>query len=253
MLEWLESVVKFLVLPPASLLLLYAVGLAAGLWRPRLGAWLRHSAFGLAFFLCTGVGSWLLVHPLESLEQPLTRVPDDAQAIVVLSAGRIKHNPEYANLAMPDFIALERMVYAASLARNTHLPILVTGGRLSTSADDEALALGMRRVFAASFGLPVRWVEAASRTTAENASLSAPLLQRDGVSRIVLVTDAMHMRRARRQFERAGLKVIPAPTFFNESGRLGWSDLLPTMENFRRSYYAIYEWLGLLRDLMVAL
>ena len=249
MLQMLETAAKIMVLPPACLLLLYLAGLLAGRRRPRLGAWLRHGAVALFLLLSTGVGSWLLVHPLEALESPLASLPADAGAIVVLTAGRIKHNPEYANRAVPDFIALERMSYAASLARSSGLPLLVTGGRLSRALDDEPLALSMRRVFADSFGLPVRWTEAAARTTAENASLSAPLLQRDGVRHIVLVTDAMHMRRARRRFEQAGLTVTPAPTFFNESGGLGWSDLLPTAENFRRSYYAIYEWLALGRDL----
>lgn len=247
-----ESLLKFLLLPPASLLLLYALGLVVGRNRPRPGAWLRHGAVALLFFLSSGVGSWALVHPLESLEAPLAKAPASEQAIVVLSAGRIKHNAEYANRSMPDFIALERMTYAAALARISGLPVLVTGGRISSARDDEPLAVGMRRVFIDSFGMPVRWVEMASRTTAENASLSAPMLRRDGVSRILLITDAMHMHRARRRFEQAGLIVTPAPTFFNESAGVGWSDLLPTVENFRRSYYAIYEWLALARDLVVA-
>ena len=250
----LERTMKFMVLPPASLLLLYLAGVLVGRYggRRRLGAWLRHGAVALLYVLSTGSGAWLLARPLEALEVPMAVVPATAQAIVVLSAGRIKRNPEYGNRPMPDFVALERMTYAALLARQNRLPVLVTGGRLSRAADDEALAFGMQRVFATSFGVPVRWVEAASRTTAENASLSAPILKRDGVQHIILVTDAMHMHRARLQFERAGLTVTAAPTFFMASGSFSMLNLLPSAEGLRRSYYAVYEWLGLLRDRLTA-
>lgn len=246
----IEAILKVLVLPPASLLLLYGAGLLAGRRWQRAGAWLRHGAVAVLFILSTGAGAWLLARPLEALEAPMARVPPGAQAIVVLTAGRIKHNPEYGSAAMPDFVALGRMTYAARLAHASGLPLLVTGGTLSKAPDDEPLAFGMRRVFLESFALPVRWTEAVSRTTAENASLSAPILQRDGVRHIVLVTDAMHMRRARRQFEQAGLQVTCAPTLFTASGDITMSDLIPTAEHLRRSYYAVYEWLALGRDLV---
>jgi hypothetical protein len=59
------------------------------------------------------------------------------------------------------------------------------------------------------------------------------------------VTDAMHMPRSRAAFERAGLDVVSAPTMFfgNQARSLGaW---VPSAEGMRRSWYAIYELLGL--------
>ncbi len=245
----LEAGVKFILLPPACLLLAYACGVLLAPYRPRLGRIARHGAVLLLYVLSTGVGSWLLARPLEALEPALGTGPvPHAQAIVVLSAGRIKHSPEYGGRAAPDFIALERMTYAAYLARRTGLPLLVTGGLLSDAADDEALALGMQRVFADSFGLPVRWLETASHTTVENARFSAPILKREGAAHIILVTDALHMRRARRAFEREGITVTAGPTFFAAAGKFSLTQLAPTMENLRRSHYAIYEWLGLARS-----
>lgn len=245
----LAALVKVALLPPAGLLLLYAAGAWLARRRPRPGWRICHGAVALLYVLSTGAGSWLLVLPLESIEPVLdARAAPQAQAIVVLSAGRIKHSPEYGGSAVPDFVALERMSYAAHLARKTGLPLLVTGGLLSDQPDDEALATGMKRVFESSFGLQVRWSESASVNTAENASLSAPMLKRDGVTRILLVTDAMHMHRARALFEREGLVVTPAPTFFVSAPPFDLSDLVPTPEHMRRSRYALYEWLGLLRD-----
>lgn len=244
----LETVLKIILLPPACLLLLYALGVMLGRRRPRLGKLARHGSVALLYFLSTGAGSWLLAHRLESLEPALHAGPvPQAQAIVVLSAGRIKHSPEYGGRAMPDFIALERMTYGAHLARATGLPLLVSGGLLSDAPDDEALAIGMQRVFETDFQIPVRWLEPASRNTAENARFSAPILKQAGVGHVILVTDALHMRRARRAFEREGIAVTPGPTFYSEPARFDLARLLPSAENLRRSHYALYEWLGLAR------
>ena len=243
----LGTVLKALVLPPACLLALYGAGWLLRRRHPRLASACRHGAVLLLYVLSTGVGAWLLAHPLEMLEPVLanhsgTRAPP--QAIVVLTAGRIRHSPEYGGRAMPDYIALERITYGAHVARATGLPLLVTGGLLADD-DSEALALGMKRVFEDEFRLPVRWSEAAARNTAQNATLSAAMLGHDGVTRVILVTDAMHMRRARLAFERAGLTVTPAPTFYVESSPFDPSRLMPTVENLRRSHYALYEWFGL--------
>ena len=240
-----ETVLKALVLPPACLLALYGAGWLLRRRRPRLAATCRHGAVLLLYLLSTGIGAWLLVHPLESLEPVLASRPAaSAQAIVVLTAGRIRHSPEYGGRAMPDFVALERITYAAHVARATGLPLLVSGGLLADD-DSETLALGMKRVLEDEFHVPVRWAETVSRNTAQNATLSARVLGQDGVSRIILVTDAMHMRRARLAFERAGLAVTPAPTFYVESGPFDPRRLMPTVENLRRSHYALYEWFGL--------
>jgi uncharacterized SAM-binding protein YcdF (DUF218 family) len=67
------------------------------------------------------------------------------------------------------------------------------------------------RVAKQDYGITLRWSESQSRDTAGNARLLAPLLQRDGVQRIALVTDAWHMPRAAAAFEKAGLIVTPAP------------------------------------------
>lgn len=245
----LSALCKGLLLPPGSLLLLFAGGVLAGRRRPRLGKWLCGSAMALLYVLSTGVGSWLLARPLEALEPVLEAggARARAQAIVVLSAGRIKHSPEYGGRNVPDFVALERMTYGAYVARISGLPLLVTGGTISHDDDDEPLALGMARLFDSAFGVPVRWTESRSINTAQNASMSAAILKRDGITRVVLVTNAMHMRRARIVFERAGLTVVPGPTFYVTARHFDPTELMPSVEHLRRSYYAIYEWLGLVR------
>ncbi|MEA3643447.1 MAG: YdcF family protein [Lamprobacter sp.] len=72
------------------------------------------------------------------------------------------------------------------------------------------------RGFLLDLGVPDRAIrlEGLSTKTVSNASATAALLQADGIEACMLVTSALHMSRARARFERAGLRVVPAPTDF---------------------------------------
>lgn len=73
-------------------------------------------------------------------------------------------------------------------------------------------------------GVTARWLETASRTTAENASLSASILHPLGKRRIALVTNAWHMQRAEAVFAHTGFVVTPAPMgyFSAKEGLIAW-------------------------------
>ncbi len=240
------AIVRTLILPPVSLLLLFAIGRLIKFWYPRTGKIIGNSSLILLLMLSTCAGAWLLVAPLENLEKPLIATTQtEAQAIVVLSAGSLASNPEYDNKAIPDYIALGRIRYAAKLYRDTGLPILVTGGSGSKRIEDDSFSQGMARAFEYEFAIPVKWHEELSTNTRENADYSAQILKKDGVTHILLVTDAMHMRRAKLVFEQAGLRVTSAPTLFFSRDEIGIFSYLPSAEGLRRSHYAMYEWLGL--------
>jgi uncharacterized SAM-binding protein YcdF (DUF218 family) len=140
---------------------------------------------------------------------------------------------------------LIRTRYGATLAKRYELPLLVTGGKLPNTEHSEAEI--MADILLNEFGVEARWQEAASMDTAGNAALSAPILKAAGIRRIILVTHAFHMPRARLLFERAGLEVIPAPTAFfsHQDGDWQLGDILPQAQTLRISYYALHEWLGM--------
>ena len=238
------AVVQMLVLPPLSLFLLYGAGWGLRFWWPRIGRVVSGGAIALLFVLCTNAGAWLLLRPLESLEPPL-RSANGAEAIVVLTAGRLENSPEYGGKDIPNYVALARLRYAAKLQRETGLPLLVSGGYGKTDDRDESLATSAALVLQEDFATPVTWTEDRSTNTAQNAAFSAAILKKAGVRRILLVTDAMHMRRSRMAFSHEGLEVIGAPTMFFSRNRLRWLDFLPGAEGLRRSRYALYEWLGM--------
>lgn len=244
MTELLNAIPRNLILPPASLLLLTALGLLLRLrWR-RAGSIVAGASLVLLAFLSSNAGARFLVAPLDAMTTPL-RSPESAgaQAIVVLAAGRLEAAPEYGHRDIPDYIALGRLRYAAHLHRRTGLPILVSGG--APRAGALTLADAMASALREDFGVPVRWVEGRSRNTAENAAFSAALLRSEKVERVLLVTDAMHMERARTVFRGSGLQVTDAPTmFFGEQAR-GLGAWVPSAEGMRRSWYASYELMGI--------
>ena len=82
------------------------------------------------------------------------------------------------------------------------LPILVSGGSPNRG---KAEAEVMRDVLEQEFHVPVQWLETSSRVTGENAALSMAMLAKSGITSVALVTDAVHMPRAKLEFERVGL------------------------------------------------
>lgn len=103
----------------------------------------------------------------------------------------------------------------------------------------------MAQVLAEDFSVATRWQESQSRTTWENAQFSRELLKPEQINRVVLVTQAFHMARARWSFEQLGFEVIPAPV--GSLARLdarpdaGW---LPDGKAFMQSTWLINEAIG---------
>lgn len=251
---WME----LLLLPPGPMLWLSLFALCL-LWRGR-----RRSGLALGLFSClalylaaTPMGASWVARPLESSVLPVQDLQQlrsaGYQAIVVLGGGRDPQAMEFAGRDVANATLLVRLRYAAHVQRQSGLPLLVTGGlpRGGQVAESELMADSLRQ----DFGVPVRWQESLSRTTRENAELSAPLLQAQGVQRIVLVSHAVHLPRARANFEAAGFVVLPAPTGYTLApGSLTRSERwLPQHESLAATRRAGHEWLGLARDRVLAL
>ncbi|MGZ5781163.1 MAG: YdcF family protein, partial [Burkholderiaceae bacterium] len=81
--------------------------------------------------------------------------------------------------------------------------------------------------------------------TAQNAQYSARILQPVGVQKILLVTDAMHMARAKSIFVRNGFDVVAAPTQFLGRGNVSPFSFIPGGFALYYASFAMHEWLGL--------
>ena len=252
MLNWLlTNILAATLLPPFSLVLLLVVALALYRKRPRMAFSLILLVAIALFTLSTPWVGGVLRKSLE-ISKPLDlQAPPQADAIVVLGGGRRTHAAEYGGDTLSHY-SIERLRYAARLHQATPLPILATGGMPGGGSVSEGAL--MRKVSTEELHTPVRWIEEAALTTWDNARYSAPILKKAGVKRILLVTDAAHLRRAVPLFEQQGFQVIPAGVHFASTRIDNPLSLLPSASGLRDSHYALHEWLGIvwyrLRHLM---
>jgi uncharacterized SAM-binding protein YcdF (DUF218 family) len=239
------KVLAALVLPPGANIVLVLAALV--IW-PRarvLAALLITVSFASLVLLSTPRFADVLFEGLETYEPrlPGAVAADTIGAIVVLGGGSSGNAPEYGGQTISHG-TLVRVRYAAKLQRETGLPILVSGGSVFGGTTPEAVL--MRDALEDDFNAPVRWLEDRSRTTAENAKLTAELLTREGITAILLVTHAMHMPRAVEAFEKQGVRVYPAPTGFRFNVRKNAAvlDWLPSAGALEKSQTALHEYLG---------
>ncbi len=238
----LRHIIENLLLPPGSLILLGLLGLV--LIHRLLGKVLTFLSLLGFYLLSTSVISGLLMSGLEIYPALSTMEAKtlNAQAIVVLGAGRYLDAPEYGGDTV-SALNLERLRYAAWLSHRTALPIIPSGGVVITEGTPEAQLA--RDILKNEFNVKVAAIEDASRTTRENANLTKRVLDKLGFSKILLVTHAWHMPRAMYVMKEAGVNAHPAPTSFQykESER-EFQDWLPHTSAFLSSSWAIHEYVG---------
>ena len=248
------TLLKYIVLPPLGLAWLVVLAWLVLRNRPRMARWLLASALLFGYLLATPLVSDALMRAvMVDTAQPAGVRP---QAIVVLGGGRVLALDGAGKVieAYPSPYTLERMLTGARLQKQTGLPLLVSGG----SPDGRGWPEGgvMRDFMVRDFGVPVRWVEDASRNTVENAAFSAALLQAAGVRTVYLVTHDFHMRRARLLFEAQGIRVVPfhaqqpllaqAPPGPAAPVQFSVRELIPTVNGLSTSFQACNEAAGLL-------
>lgn len=252
-----KPVLTALLLPPVPLLLLVLLGTRLVTSRRGLG-WLvvLVATAGLWLGACAGTAD-LLGRTIGRPPPPLApeqiaqlRAEAKAQpgrtAIVVLGGGRELLAPE---IGMADLKprSLERLRYGIWLQRETGLPLAFSGGVGWGAAGGASEAEIAERVAAREFGASVRWVEKQSRDTRENALRSLALLERNGVTRVVLVTHGWHMPRAWRYFQTAGagrVEIVAAPMGLARATQQRLLDWLPTPEGYVRVQLELRELLG---------
>ena len=212
--------------------------------RRRLAFWFGAAALLWLWFWSLPVASNWVRGYLEDQHPPMAvhEVPQ-AEAIVVLGGGvsPAGHGDLYPNLES----GADRVWHAARLFHASKAPlVLLTGGSdPSHSAASEAEAMGQ---FMRDLGVPgqAMVLENRSRNTTQNAEYSAEILAEQGISRILLVTSAYHMPRAKGLFEAQDLEVIPVATDHEVLSRPLWRNLLPETSALDVSSRAIKEIVG---------
>jgi uncharacterized SAM-binding protein YcdF (DUF218 family)/lysophospholipase L1-like esterase len=204
---------------------------------PRRRRFRRDFLFGVLATLAVIYGGSAIIlytHLADYAVGPLlsTATTGDADAIVVAGAG-------VTGPCVPNNYAVRRAMLAARLWRQGRAPfILFTGGHEPSLDCPISDVMGG---LASELGVPPDRIqtERASRNTHENAVLSAPILRAQGVKRIILVTDRLHMWRCGAVFEQQGFVVERAPVPVYESH----TDNLSMLRAGLREYLALgYYW-----------
>lgn len=185
------------------------------------------------------------VGSLEWQHPPLTEMPDEVQYIVVLSGSIrppsvVRPEPEVGD------DTLQRCLHALELYRRKPCKLVLSGGFCEPACPEVSHAAVMRDFFL-SHGVPDSdlLLETFSGTTHENAVGCRELLNPFSVKRIVLVTEATHMYRSVRTFQKQGFDVTPAPCNFH-LGPFLWSlrSFLPNPGAAANTEAVCHEWLG---------
>jgi uncharacterized SAM-binding protein YcdF (DUF218 family) len=196
---------------------------------------------------CQAVAIWLALNLLPQVSPvSLHELKDQGvQAIVVLGGGVESNAPEYSEATLsPD--AMMRLLFGVYLSRQSNLPMAYTGGRGWSGPADQLSEADVAALALSRIGAPsLRWRENLSRDTHENATHTAAMLQRDGIVRIALITNAWHMPRSLREFESAGLEVTPAPMGYIQNDVKPLLQWLPSGKGLRDSAWVLRECLGL--------
>ena len=238
--------IKSLVLPPFSLLMLAMLGLLC--CGNRWGLWIAGVSIAATILLSLPVvvgvwaKAWEIYPPLRT-DDILAFKPE---AVIVIGGGATPSAEEYQKSQTINARSLLRIRYAAKLAKEWTLPVLVSGG--SVVADDQQPeAALMAEALTQEFDVPIVWQESWSRNTAENAQFSHALLQKYAINKVLLVTQAYHMTRAVDEFRRVGFNVLPAPTAFIYSNtHVNLFDFLPSTAALMNSFLLAHEGLGML-------
>jgi uncharacterized SAM-binding protein YcdF (DUF218 family) len=244
--EYAQKLLLAVALPPGALILLALVGLWLA-WRDwRFGKSLVVLSLAVFWLLATPAVSDILRYSLEKRFPPrsIGDVPE-ADAIVALGGGM---EPPTSRNPYPDLgAAADRYWHAWRLWRAGKAPeIVVSGGALpwTDSASTEADA-AVR--FLTDLGVPADRIllESASLDTRENALRTEAVLRTRGARRVLLVTSALHMRRALARFGIPGIEVIPVATDHEVAadppGPIRW---LPDTDALDGSRRALKEYLG---------
>jgi len=243
----IRSVLPFFEPLPLSLALLI-VGLVFLIARRRKAA-ILFSCLGIGILLVLGYGLFTkqVLYSLERAYPPLAveriapKVRDQIRHVVVLGSGHIT-DPALQRTAQIGGDSLYRLVEGVRIYRL--LPgskLVISGGVIPDPVTNASVVSEVAR----QIGVPGRdiIVEERPSDTVEEARVLQGLL---GKTPFVLVTSAIHMKRAVRIFQGLGMRPLPAPTDFIIRSRPGGAveSFLPNCGNLWISQKVIYEWLG---------
>ena len=237
------------------------------LFVPSLARWARRWLVAVIVFyavVSSPAGAGLLSRTLRDGYRPLQSVDEagGAQAIVLLGSGSVNLRAAGRQLSAVTIDAGLRALETARLfdllkgpavsrasadaTGSVEGPLVIASGGV-TEQDDAAApeSVALQRALI-DLGVPVDRIvlESESKNTHDEAIIIKRMLAERGVTRFVLVTSPLHMRRSLLAFEQQGLQPIPSVSALVPDRSRPRSVLLPGDMWLSISDGVIYEWLA---------
>jgi len=245
MIDFLKETIR-----PSSitcLLMLLAPGVVL-LHVPPLARWGRR---WLAVLL---VVYWILSAPItvRLLARTLTRgyAPVEAsqvsgaQAVVLLSAGSLNFRSEGQQLPVVTAFSALRVLEAARVYRMAGTPLVIASGGVTGRHEGAAPESEALRLALIDLAVPSERIvsESTSKNTRDEAVIVSEMLRARGITRVVMVTSPLHMRRSMAVFARQGLHPIPAVAPLAPDSRDAGAGIMPTAPALLIGDAVVYEW-----------
>ena len=264
---YINKIVGFLVSPIGGVIAGGVIAVVcARLGRKRMAKWIGGLTVAWLWLWMTPIMTWVVGVPLEREFLVDGRVPavepfPEADAIVLLggSMGAETNLSSYAEMwSGADRVWQAARLYKAGKAQkviatgngavDTTLPLLLDFGVAkadvsfmdAVNTEEEARSIG--KMLVKSVGVEELGVEESDSPThpIKHSSTARP--------KVLLVTSAWHMKRARLMFEKyaKGVEVVCAPADFEMSmaAKKGWS-VLPDAYSLHLNSVAFHEWVGI--------
>jgi uncharacterized SAM-binding protein YcdF (DUF218 family) len=231
----------FVSLPGAIIMVLLVSGLAR-IRRDRIAP-INIALALLLYALSIGPVSHAIIGLVE--KTVIYRGDPKADVILYLGGGTINGVEDLSGEGTTNPFAAQRLLDTARLYNKYRLPVIVSGGSISGEVPEAAI---VKRILS-DLGIPAERIitEDKSMDTVENALYSKKIMERRGYRKGILVTSAIHLRRAEMIFRHAGIDVLPhaAGPFSGKAKRLTPYDFVPSVFPLQETTFALHEGVGL--------
>lgn len=229
---------------PSGLLIIFLIALGVILKkRYKLLSWGVFTIAVITYLINTGIGTYIFVKPLESAYEESELNTSKFDAVVVLGGG-ITFGPQKIYLNPH---ALQRVYTGTWLAKKLNIPIIVTGG--STPGRKEIPEAVIMKEVVENTGIESGRIipEPNARNTYENALYTYEICKENGFKNILVVTSAVHMKRAMRCFEKFDIQVTPYPTDYKyDYSNPSWIDFVPNPQALDANLSVFHELIGII-------
>lgn len=201
-------------------------------------------AFVLLYLASTPlVGRALTLLLMAPVAGPQMENPQEADAVIVLTAGMINAGP-VGWVPKPESIHRLAVGYEVQRMVNLRMPVIVSGGHTAGIGNPSEAVVAADFFTRNRSELTPTEVEEVSTNTYESALQLAPILKKRGASHVFLVTDEAHMLRALATYRAHGVNAVPFPAMALPH-ELGIKAFLPSVYGLGMTTDALYELVGI--------